>query len=67
MSILRTAISGSLLEVHNGHVAKREIFADVDLLAVRDHCDTLTAIGHEFSLLHKDRVTSLAGDSLASN
>jgi len=31
------------------------MFADVDLLAMRDHFDTLTAIGHEFSLLDKDR------------
>src|SRR5438045_9534815 len=31
------------------------MFADVDLLAMRDHFDSLTAIGHEFSLLDKDR------------
>jgi len=43
------------IEVHNGHVPKREMFADVDLLAMRDHFDTLTAIGHEFSLVDKDR------------
>src|SRR5438477_630585 len=43
------------IEVHNGHVPKREMFADIDLLAMRDHFDPLTAIGHEFSLLDKDR------------
>src|SRR2546423_13216556 len=34
------------------------MFADVDLLAMRNHLDTLTAISHEFSLLDKDRCES---------
>jgi hypothetical protein len=31
------------------------MFADVDLLAMRNHLYALTAIGHEFGRLNKDR------------